>query len=159
LSQQVSTAAARSITRKFVLLFCEPNEEGNPPDDFFPTPNMVLTKTAEQLRPAGLSGRKTEYVLDLSARFADGRLNAKDMVHDTDETIIEKLVEVRGIGTWSIPNTSLANSRRRDVFDVCTQEAGCPINWGPGDPAWHGRMDRQEHIQCEGQVGQVEIHV
>jgi DNA-3-methyladenine glycosylase II len=48
-----------------------------------------------------LSGRKVEYVLDLSARFADGRLKAEDMIHDSDEEIIEKLVEVRGIGQWS----------------------------------------------------------
>jgi DNA-3-methyladenine glycosylase II len=101
LSQQVSGAAARSITRKFILLFSEPDDEGNPPQGFFPTPNMVLTKTVDQLRPAGLSGRKAEYVVDLTARFADGRLNAEDMVNDTDETILEKLVEVRGIGVWS----------------------------------------------------------
>jgi DNA-3-methyladenine glycosylase II len=102
LSQQVSGAAARSITRKFVLLFSEPDEEGNPPEGFFPTPQQVLTKAPEVLRTAGLSGRKVEYVLDLSARFADGRLTAEDMVHDSDEKIIEKLVEVRGIGLWSI---------------------------------------------------------
>jgi DNA-3-methyladenine glycosylase II len=104
LSQQVSGAAARSITRKFILLFTSPaDDEGNPPKGFFPTPQDVLSKTPEVIRTAGLSGRKVEYVLDLSARFADGRLKAEDMVHDTDEQIIEKLVEVRGIGVWSNP--------------------------------------------------------
>lgn len=112
LSQQVSGAAARSITRKFVLLFTSPvDDEGNPPKGFFPTPQDVLSKTPEVIRTAGLSGRKVEYVLDLSARFADGRLKAEDMVHDTDEEIIEKLVEVRGIGQWSI--TPPANSDPR----------------------------------------------
>jgi hypothetical protein len=101
LSQQVSGAAARSITKKFILLFSEPDDAGNPPTDFFPTPQQVLTKAPEVLRTAGLSGRKVEYVLDLSARFADGRLKAEDMIHDSDEEIIEKLVEVRGIGQWS----------------------------------------------------------
>jgi DNA-3-methyladenine glycosylase II len=109
LSQQVSGAAARSITRKFILLFSEPDEEGNPPEGFFPSPDMVIKKTAEELRPAGLSGRKAEYVVDLTARFADGRLNAEDMIHDTDESIIEKLVEVRGIGVWSCPNMIIAD--------------------------------------------------
>jgi DNA-3-methyladenine glycosylase II len=102
ISQQVSGAAARSIGRKFILLFTEPEgEDGNPPKAFFPTPQMVLTKSPEILRTAGLSGRKVEYILDLSARFVDGRLKAEDMVHESDETIIEKLVEVRGIGRWS----------------------------------------------------------
>ena len=102
LSQQVSGAAARSITRKFILLFTAPaDDEGNPPEGFFPTPHDVLKKTPEVIRTAGLSGRKVEYVLDLSARFADARLKAEDMVNESDERIVEKLVEVRGIGQWS----------------------------------------------------------
>ncbi len=104
LSQQVSGAAARSITRKFILLFtASADDEGNPPHGFFPTPQDVLKKSPEVIRTAGLSGRKVEYVLDLSARFADQRLNAEDMVNESDETIIKKLVEVRGIGQWSMP--------------------------------------------------------
>ena len=102
LSQQVSGAAARSITRKFILLFTAPvDDEGNPPEGFFPTPRDVLKKTPEVIRTAGLSGRKVEYVLDLSARFVDARLNSEDMLNEADETIINKLVEVRGIGQWS----------------------------------------------------------
>jgi DNA-3-methyladenine glycosylase II len=113
LSQQVSGAAARSITRKFILLFSEPaDEEGNPPVGFFPTPHQVVAKKPEVLRTAGLSGRKVEYVLDLSARFADGRLKAEDMVHESDESIIEKLVQVRGIGRWSIDSINLNSDGR-----------------------------------------------
>jgi len=104
LSQQVSGPAARSITRKFILLFTAPaDDDGNPPHGFFPTPQDVLKKSPEVIRTAGLSGRKVEYVLDLSARFADQRLNAENMVNESDKTIMEKLVEVRGIGQWSIP--------------------------------------------------------
>ena len=103
LSQQVSAPAAKSITRKFILLFTPPgDDEGNPPQGYFPTPQEVLRKTPEEIRTAGLSGRKVEYLLDLSTRFADGRLNAHDMVNESDEMIIHRLVEVRGIGRWSI---------------------------------------------------------
>jgi len=109
LSQQVSGAAARSITRKFILLFVQPDGDGNPPEGWFPTPQMVLQKSPEVLRTAGLSGRKVEYVLDLSARFVDGRLKAEDMVHDSDEEIVRKLVEVRGIGQWSKAPLSAAS--------------------------------------------------
>jgi hypothetical protein len=70
---------------------------------------MVLQKSPEVLRTAGLSGRKVEYVLDLSARFVDGRLKAEDMVHDSDEEIVRKLVEVRGIGQWSKTPLSAAS--------------------------------------------------
>jgi DNA-3-methyladenine glycosylase II len=101
ISQQVSGAAAKSIRRKFILLFTTPDEEGNPPSGYFPTPHDALTKTIPELRTAGLSARKAEYVLDVSARFADGRLNTQDMIHDTDEEIKEKLIQVKGLGPWS----------------------------------------------------------
>jgi DNA-3-methyladenine glycosylase II len=125
LSQQVSGAAARSITRKFILLFTDAaDEEGNPPSGFFPTPQQVLMKPPEVIRTAGLSGRKVEYVLDLSAHFVDGRLKAEDMVHESDETIIERLVEVRGIGRWSIPRKlNSLTLRRGNVFDICVKTA------------------------------------
>jgi len=117
LSQQVSSAASRSITRKFLLLFTDAvDEEGNPPVGFFPTPHQVLTKKPEVLRTAGLSGRKVEYVLDLSIRFADGRLKAEDMVHESDEAIIEKLVEVRGIGRWSTAPNVRNSDRGAEMF-------------------------------------------
>ena len=108
-----SVPAAKSIIRKFLLLFTEPDEEGNPPEDFHPTPQNVLNKTVEELRSAGLSGRKAEYIQDLSKRFDDGRLNTTDMINDTDEQIIEKLVQVKGIGQWSFALLRLwADSRR-----------------------------------------------
>jgi len=116
LSQQISGLAAKSIQRKFILLFTKPEEDGNPPAAFFPTPQQVLTKSPEVLRTAGLSGRKVEYILDLSQRFVDGRLNAHDMIQDTDEEIIEKLVEVRGIGRWSLHFLDIADSKALRCF-------------------------------------------
>ena len=71
------------------------------------------------LRTAGLSQRKAEYgqyfqcyrrtyrlisrnttsaVLDLAARFADGRLSTEKLLEADDETLYEILTAVRGIG-------------------------------------------------------------
>ena len=53
------------------------------------------------LRTAGLSQRKAEYVQDLAARFADGRLSASKLSESNDEEMAEMLIEVRGIGRVS----------------------------------------------------------
>ena len=94
LSQQVSGAAARSITNKFVKLF-----DLHEPD--FPTPDVVVSKSVPDLRTAGLSARKAEYIVGLSERFLDGRVSAESLVHSTDEDVITALSQVRGIGVWS----------------------------------------------------------
>ena len=81
----------------------------------FPTPLQVAEATHEQLRSAGLSGRKArarfgrarlttqaEYVQGLGEMFADGRLTAEKLVAMSDEEVTETLVAVRGIGIWTV---------------------------------------------------------
>ena len=83
LGQQVSWLAARAITHRFIrLFFPEISEKYTPnqPVTVFPTPAQVIEMPFASLRSAGLSGRKAEYILDLSARFADGRLSAEKLV-------------------------------------------------------------------------------
>lgn len=60
--QQISGKAGASIRRKFIQLFDPPLPL---PEivtfenlDWFPTPEMVTSKSVEELRPAGLSARK-----------------------------------------------------------------------------------------------------
>jgi DNA-3-methyladenine glycosylase II len=48
-----------------------------------------------------LSARKAEYLLDLAAHFASGRLHVAQWSEMGDEAIIEELVEIRGIGRWT----------------------------------------------------------
>jgi DNA-3-methyladenine glycosylase II len=124
ISQQVSGAAAKSIRRKFILLFTGPVDgDGNPPEGFFPKPQDTLTKNVQELRSAGLSARKAEYIIDISERFVDGRLNAQSMIDDTDEEIMEKLVQVKGIGPWSVFLSNMSHCRCGDVFNIRVEEA------------------------------------
>ena len=43
-----------------------------------------------------------EYILDLSARFVDGRLSAQKLVEMSDEEVKAALIAVRGIGEWTV---------------------------------------------------------
>lgn len=71
------------------------------PGKNFPTPQEMLVLDPLKLRGCGLSNAKTSYVRDLAARVADGRLNLSKLRFLSDEDVIEKLTEVRGIGVWS----------------------------------------------------------
>jgi DNA-3-methyladenine glycosylase II len=67
----------------------------------FPTAARVATMPVATLRTAGLSARKAEYVLDLSQRFADGRLTTAKLLNADDDELAEILTAVKGIGRWT----------------------------------------------------------
>jgi DNA-3-methyladenine glycosylase II len=69
---------------------------GQPADDF-PTPLQVFQTPIADLRSAGLSQRKAEYLQDLSSRFADGRLTAEKLIAMSDEEMRAALIAVRGV--------------------------------------------------------------
>ncbi|KAM0198248.1 hypothetical protein ACHAPA_009110 [Fusarium lateritium] len=112
ISQQVSGAAAKSIKAKFLTLFEEQ------PGVRFPHPSQVAAKSIEELRTAGLSQRKAEYIKGLAEKFASGELSAQ-MLHDaSDEEVMEKLIAVRGLGKWSVEMFACFGLKRMDVFSL-----------------------------------------
>ncbi|KAH9931148.1 DNA glycosylase [Epithele typhae] len=123
LGQQISWKAARAITHRFVRLFdphylrtCRSASEYHF-IGLFPFCHQVITKDAATLKTAGLSVRKAEYVLDLAARFADGRLTTQKLLDADDEELHRMLTEVRGIGT--VMNMfAIFSLRRPDILPV-----------------------------------------
>ena len=113
---QVSGAAAKSIKNKFVALFNEDVPDAE--DHAFPTPSQVCTKTVEQLRPAGLSQRKAEYILGLAEKFHSGELTAEMLFSATYEEVLEALIKVRGLGQWSVEMFACFGLKRMDVFST-----------------------------------------
>ena len=87
--QQISVKAAQSVWDKFALL---PRKL---------TPANVLKLKVDDMRAAGLSARKVEYLVDLSLNFDSGNLQIKKWSEMDDETIIAELIAIRGIGRWT----------------------------------------------------------
>ncbi|RDB16738.1 DNA-3-methyladenine glycosylase 1 [Hypsizygus marmoreus] len=125
LGQQISWMAARSINHRFIRLY-DPSipekhtdyEEHKNPTSFFPTPQQVVETDLATLRSAGLSGRKAEYVKDLATRFADGRLSTEKLVQASDDELAQMLIEVRGIGRWTVDMFAIFSLRRPDILPV-----------------------------------------
>ncbi|GAA5971435.1 hypothetical protein JCM21900_003950 [Sporobolomyces salmonicolor] len=129
LGQQVSWLAARTIQHRFVRLFFPHLPEKLPPPDAteprldtpFPTPHQVVALGPDRtaaLRSAGLSGRKTEYVIELAERFVDGRLDARKLWEMDDEEVTKTLTEVRGIGVWTCQMLQIFALKRGDILPV-----------------------------------------
>ncbi|KAG6907658.1 hypothetical protein DXG01_007862 [Tephrocybe rancida] len=123
--QQISWLAARSVNHKFVRLFDPsiPEKIDDYPGhgkstSFYPSPEAVAKTDIPTLRTAGLSQRKAEYVLDLAERFADGRLSTDKLINANDEELAKMLIEVRGIGRWTVDMFAIFSLRRPDILPV-----------------------------------------
>lgn len=105
--QQLSTKAAATIFLRFEGLF-----------EAFPTPSQVLAVPDERLRGVGLSGQKTAYLRDLCRRIENGQLPLDILGQLDDESVVEKLTQVKGIGRWTAEMFLIFRLQRPDVLPV-----------------------------------------
>jgi DNA-3-methyladenine glycosylase II len=113
--QQISVKAAESIWRRFAATVATvATPAGAPRVD----PRAVATRELPALRACGLSSRKAEYLRDLSAHFASGRLDPERWTRLDDEALIEALVAVKGIGRWTAEMFLIFHELRADVLPV-----------------------------------------
>jgi DNA-3-methyladenine glycosylase II len=83
-----------------------------------PTPAELMATPDETLRAAGLSRQKLSYLKDLAAKVESGDVPlAADVIdHLADEEIIERLVQVKGIGRWTVHMFLMFRLGRPDVL-------------------------------------------
>src|SRR5437016_5125458 len=104
--QQLSGKAASTILRRFCEIY--PRKR--------PRAEHVLTTTEAAMRAAGLSRQKISYLRDLSARVADRSLPLAHLGRLPDDEIIEHLVQVKGIGRWTVQMFLMFRLGRPDVL-------------------------------------------
>jgi DNA-3-methyladenine glycosylase II len=104
--QQISVKAAQTVWDRFALL---PKKM---------TPAAVLKLKVDDMRGAGLSARKVEYLIDLALHFSDGRLDVDGWTEKDDEIIIKELVAIRGIGRWTAEMFLIFHQMRANVLPL-----------------------------------------
>lgn len=107
LYQQLAGAAAKAIHARFLALF-----------DGKPTADTVLASPVDRLRKVGLSGNKAVAIKDLAAKVADGTVPTDGWRRLSDDEIVERLTQVRGIGRWTVEMFLIFDLRRLDVWPV-----------------------------------------
>jgi 3-methyladenine DNA glycosylase/8-oxoguanine DNA glycosylase len=106
--QQLHGKAAATILARVCRLFDA---------DSIPRPEQILGATSERLRSAGLSGSKTAAIQDLARKTVDGVLPPyRSLARMSDDAIVERLTQVRGIGRWSVEMLLLFRMGRPDVW-------------------------------------------
>jgi len=130
--QQVSVASAQKVWDKFAAL----------PRSM--TPADVLKLKVDDMRAAGLSARKVDYLVDLALHFDTGRLHVKDWDAMDDEAIAAELVAIRGIGRWTADMFLIFHLARPNVLplDDATLLQGISQHYFSGDPV--SRSDARE---------------
>jgi 3-methyladenine DNA glycosylase/8-oxoguanine DNA glycosylase len=82
-------------------------------------PKQVLKTPDRKLRAAGLSRSKVAALKDLAAKTIDGTVpTARALAKMSDEEIVERLIQVRGIGRWTVEMLLLFDLARPDVWPV-----------------------------------------
>jgi len=104
--QQISVKAAQTVWERFAAL-----SKGM-------TPQKVLKLKVDDMRAAGLSARKVEYLVDLSLHFVSGEVHPSKWSAMDDEAIIEELVAIRGIGRWTAEMFLIFHLLRPDVLPL-----------------------------------------
>lgn len=108
--QQLSGKAAATIWGRVRALY---------PKKKYLDPKLVLKTPNRKLRAAGLSGSKTAALKDLAAKTLDGTVpTGRTLAKMSDEEIIEQLIQVRGIGRWTVEMLLLFDLGRPDVWPV-----------------------------------------
>lgn len=130
--QQISVKAAQSVWNRFEAL---PRRM---------TPANVLKLKVDDMRAAGLSARKVEYLVDLALHFSGGQLHVGQWDEMDDEAIIAELVAIRGIGRWTAEMFLIFHLMRPDVLplDDVGLIKGISRNYFSGEPV--SRSDARE---------------
>ncbi|MBN8557269.1 MAG: DNA-3-methyladenine glycosylase [Proteobacteria bacterium] len=122
--QQISVKAAQAVWNRFEAL---PRRL---------TPAQVLKLKVDDMRAAGLSARKVEYLVDLALHFDSGRIHVDEWQAMDDEAIIAELVAIRGIGRWTAEMFLMFHLLRPDVLplDDVGLINGISLNYFSGEP-------------------------
>jgi len=104
--QQISVKAAQTVWERFTLVTKKL------------TPASILKMKVDDMRAAGLSARKVEYLVDLALHFDNGGVSVKLWDDMQDEEIIAELVAIRGIGRWTAEMLLIFHLMRPNVLPL-----------------------------------------
>ncbi len=99
------------------------------------TPSALLALSDVELRGCGLSGQKTRYARAMADAELGGRIDLVGLPTLDDETALQALQSLLGVGRWTAEIYLMMAEGRLDAFpagDIAVQEA---MRWLDGLPA------------------------
>ncbi len=120
MSQQLSTKVAKVIFHRFLELY----------NGKEPKPQQVLDTPFEKLRGIGLSNAKVSYVQNVARFCIEHKITDKKLLQMDNESVIELLTSIKGVGKWTVEMLLMFTLGREDVFavdDLGIQQAMCKL--------------------------------
>lgn len=108
--QQLHGNAARAILNRFLALCPGPD---------YPAPAAIAALPEDALRGCGFSATKVAAIRDICAKTTDGLVpTAAASAAMDNETLIERLCTIRGVGRWTVEMMLIFTLGRPDVLPV-----------------------------------------
>ena len=105
--QQVSGKAANTIFKRFIILI---------PKNSKITPKEVLKLDKNDIRNTGIPLQRTNYIINLAEYFEKNSLQKKDFDVMTDLEVRDELLQIKGIGPWTVDMFLIFTLNRMDVL-------------------------------------------
>jgi len=105
IGQQISTKAADSIWSKFEIK-CKKKI----------VPETLLKLTSSSLKSVGLSRQKITYLKNIAKSFKNKSFNIRDLKKMDDDSAIDYITKLKGLGIWSAQMFLMFNLNRSDIF-------------------------------------------
>ena len=120
ISQQLSTKVAKVIQQRFLDLF----------DSKKPSLEEIIATPFDTLKGIGLSQSKTNYLLNVCHFFLEHKLTDNKLNKMDNETLIALLIQIKGVGRWTVEMILMFALGREDVFavdDLGIQQKMCAL--------------------------------
>jgi len=108
MSQQLSTKVAAVFFKRFLELY----------NGKEPKPQQVIDTPNETLRSIGLSNAKVGYVKNVAEFCIEHSITDKKLAKLLNEEISELLIQIKGVGKWTVEMLLMFSLGREDVFAV-----------------------------------------
>jgi DNA-3-methyladenine glycosylase II len=108
--QQVHGRAADAILGRFIALH---------PGHDFPPAAQVLETPVEAMRGCGFSGSKVAAIRDIAEKSVAGLVpTRRSAARIPDDRLVEQLVQIRGVGRWTVEMLLIFTLGRPDVLPI-----------------------------------------
>lgn len=120
ISQQLSTKVAAVIQKRFLDLYKKKK----------PSLQDIVGTDFTTLKNIGLSESKTNYIFNVCRFFIEQKLTDAKLFKMQDDELKEMLIQIKGVGKWTVEMILMFAMEREDVFavdDLGIQQQMCKL--------------------------------
>ena len=104
--QQISVKAAQSVWDRLEIKIKKIK------------PEIILKTHSSTLKSVGLSRQKVKYLKNLANAFIEKKIKINLWDKMNDEEIVQDLIQIKGIGRWTVEMFMIFNLCRSDIFPL-----------------------------------------